>query len=134
MRPIVTTVALVASVLAAQAQDCDNATDQRSFDVCAGKQFEAADKELNKDFREIQARLAGEAEMRKLLVDAQRAWISFRDTECAFQASGVAGGSVYPMTLALCKASLTSERVKQLRSYLACEDGDLNCPVPRANE
>ena len=72
--------------------------------------------------------------MQKLLVDSQRAWIAFRDAQCAFQSSGVAGGGAYPMTLALCKAPLTCERVKQLKAYLACDEGDLNSPAPGTAE
>lgn len=133
MRLLVSILALAAMLQAsvAQAQDCFQAAkDQRSLDECAGQQFAAADKQLNDDFREIQKRLGEGADSRKKFIEAQRAWIAFRDAECAFQTSGVAEGSLYPMALAQCKTSLTTDRVKQFKAYLACEEGDLSCPVP----
>lgn len=34
------------------------------------------------------------------------------------------------MLLAGCLAELTEARAAQLDAYLACEEGDLSCPVP----
>ena len=116
----------------ASAQDCANASDQATLDQCAGKDFEEADKQLNAGFKEIEKRLADDADRKKLLVEAQRAWIAFRDAECAFQSSGVSGGSVYPMIHATCLASLTNQRLMDFKNYLACEEGDMSCPVPGA--
>ena len=131
MRPAF--AALAAILLApatASAQDCQNASDQATLNQCAGKAFNDADKQLNADFREIEKRLADDANTKKLLVAAQRAWIAFRDAECTFQTSMGAGGSMYSMLVADCKTALTNDRVKALKSYLACEEGDTSCPVP----
>lgn len=125
--------ALAAILLApatASAQDCQNATDQATMNQCAGKAFEDADKQLNADFKEIEKRLADDADTKKLLVAAQRAWIAFRDAECTFQTSMAAGGTIHPMLVANCKAALTNGRVAQLKTYLSCEEGDMSCPVP----
>ncbi len=61
---------------------------------------------------------------------AERAWIAFRDAECAFSASGGEGGSAYPMTVSMCAAHLTTARTEQLSSFLHCKEGDMSCPVP----
>ena len=89
-----------------------------------------ADAELNQTFRLVEKRLSGDAAGKARLVTAQRAWIAFRDAECAFQSSGEDGGSVAPMVIADCSATLTGTRTEQLKRYLACEEGDLSCPVP----
>jgi uncharacterized protein YecT (DUF1311 family) len=114
------------------AVDCANASDQATMNQCAGQEYKAADKELNAVYQQITARLKDNAEGKKLLVNAQRAWIGFRDAECNFSASGVAGGSVYPLIYSNCMTSVTKVRTEALKQYLKCEEGDLSCPVPGA--
>jgi len=112
--------------------DCANANDQATMNRCAGQAFKAADKELNTLYQQITGRLKDNPEGMKLLVNAQRAWIGFRDAECKFSASGVAGGSVYPLIYSGCMTSTTKARVEALKQYLECEEGDMSCPVPGA--
>jgi uncharacterized protein YecT (DUF1311 family) len=133
MRPLLLTF-IVAVPLGgtAQAQQCSDNSSQTELNQCAAEQFEAADKQLNADFRQIQKRLGKDADTKALLVEAQRAWISFRDAECTFQTSGAAQGSIFPLLYANCKTALTTDRVRQLKSYLACGEGDMSCPVPAA--
>lgn len=117
----------------AHAQDCDSATDQQSLDACASQGFEKSDAALNEIYKQISSNLANDPDKKAMLVAAQRNWIAFRDSECAFAASGVAGGSVYPMIHAMCLDSLTQARTEQLSLYTQCEEGDLSCPVPASN-
>jgi uncharacterized protein YecT (DUF1311 family) len=112
------------------AADCDNATDQATMNQCAAQQNAAADKELNALYQQITTRLKAEPERKKLLVGAQRAWVAFRDAECKFSASGVEGGSVYPLIYSSCTTDLTKARVQTFKNYLKCQEGDLSCPVP----
>ncbi|VVN30164.1 lysozyme inhibitor LprI family protein [Pseudomonas fluorescens] len=114
----------------AHAADCDNATDQATMNQCAAQQNKAADKELNALYQQITERLKGSPDSKKLLVGAQRAWIGFRDAECKFSASGVEGGSVYPLIYSNCITDLTKARVEAFKIYLKCQEGDLSCPVP----
>ncbi|MBN6776197.1 lysozyme inhibitor LprI family protein [Pseudomonas granadensis] len=118
--------------LAHAAVDCAKANDQATMNQCAGQDFKAADKELNTVYQQITARLKDNPDGKKLLISAQRAWIGFRDTECKFSASGVAGGSVYPLIYSNCMTSMTKTRVEALKLYLRCEEGDMSCPVPGA--
>ncbi|CAI8771918.1 LprI domain-containing protein [Pseudomonas sp. IT-P44] len=114
----------------AHAVDCDNATDQATMNQCAAQQNKAADKELNALYQQITARLKASPESKKQLIGAQRAWIGFRDAECKFSASGVEGGSVYPLIYSNCITDLTKARVEAFKTYLKCQEGDLSCPVP----
>lgn len=116
----------------AAAQDCANAGDQATMTQCAGMELEAADAALNAAWAELMERLAGDAEAKRALTAAQKAWIGFRDAECAFRASGGAGGSIHSMLVAQCLSELTEARTAELEAYLACEEGDLACPVPSA--
>jgi len=116
---------------AAHADECmDNAEDQAAMTQCAAQTYKASDAELNGLFHEIRQRLGGDAETRHLLRDAERAWIAFRDAECACAASAVAGGSAFPMVYDLCLDDLTNKRIEEFRQYLNCEEGDISCPVP----
>lgn len=115
---------------AAAAEDCANAADQATMSMCAAEDFKAADEKLNNQYKEIEARLADDADAKGLLVAAQRAWVAFRDAECTFQTSGSADGSIYPMLNSMCMASLTADRSAAFETYLSCEEGDMSCPVP----
>lgn len=112
------------------AADCDSATDQITMNQCATWQNKTADKELNALYQQITTRLKGNADSKKLIVNAQRAWIGFRDAECKFSASGVEGGSVYPLIYSNCITELTKARVETFKAYLKCQEGDMGCPVP----
>ena len=114
----------------AVAVDCDNASDQATMNQCAAQQNAAADKELNALYQQITSRFKGNPDNKKLLVGAQRAWVAFRDAECKFSASGVEGGSVYPLIYSNCTSELTKARVQTFKNYLKCQEGDMSCPVP----
>ncbi|MCJ8205224.1 lysozyme inhibitor LprI family protein [Pseudomonas sp. RGM2987] len=116
----------------AQADDCTNAITQGEMNQCAAQQYKAADKELNDLYKQITTRLTDDPKAKQLLVKAQRAWIGFRDAECEFSASGVEGGSVYPLIYTDCMTAQTKARVEAFKTYLKCKEGDLSCPVPEA--
>ncbi|WP_436160163.1 lysozyme inhibitor LprI family protein [Mesorhizobium sp. LjRoot246] len=128
------TLAVPLSVSVARAaDDCANAQDQTTMNECAGKSFDAADKKLNDAYKQIGERFKDDAASKKLLVDAQRAWVAFRDAECKFQGGPrEMAGTMYPMVVLGCQESLTDDRLKDFQGYLNCQDGDVNCPVPTA--
>jgi uncharacterized protein YecT (DUF1311 family) len=79
---------------------------QMEMNACAGLAYEQADKLLNQVYRKLDRTAE--------LVAAQRAWITFRDAECTYQASAYEGGSMQPMVYAGCLQSLTEDRIEQL--------------------
>ena len=114
----------------ARADDCANATDQRAMDECASEAYRKSDAELNALYKQIEQRLKSDTGTTKLLIAAQRAWVVFRDAECNFSTSRVSGGTIYPMIYTECADGLTQRRIEDLKRYLACEEGDMSCPVP----
>jgi uncharacterized protein YecT (DUF1311 family) len=135
MKPAILSVMFAVFVLqTARAQSCDDAQSEAEMQVCTDKAYKASNAELNALYRKIQKRLADDKDTGQLLVKAQRAWLSFRDAECAFSSSGAAGGSVYPTTLSMCLDDLTRKRVNDFKGYLDCEEGDTSCPVPTADD
>src|SRR5579875_1212284 len=99
---LATTATLLCLGEAAHAQACTRASNQADLDRCAGEAFQRADARLNTAYRAYSAKLSPES--RAGLKTAQRAWLAFRDADCAFRASAVEGGSAQPMVLAQCKA------------------------------
>jgi uncharacterized protein YecT (DUF1311 family) len=69
---------------------------QTELNTQAAADYRAADVALNQTYKQAMGILSPEA--KHLLRVSQRAWIPFRDGECALRASSVAGGSIYPMT------------------------------------
>jgi len=122
--------ASLAPASAARADDCANAMDQATMNECANTAYQKSDAQLNALYKQIRQRLKGDGDATKLFVAAQRAWVSFRDAECKFSTSAVSGGSIYPTVYAGCLDRLTKARVDAFKTYLACQEGDLSCPVP----
>lgn len=129
-RTLIAAAALLASG-AAWADDCSNANTQTEMNQCAAAQYQAADKKLNETWQQALKRASGQ--QLELLKKAQQAWISLRDADCAFLASGAEGGSMQPMLISQCMTDKNVEREAFLASLLQCEDGDQNCPLPPAN-
>ncbi len=118
-------LALMALALA-QEPNCSDPQYQTEMNLCAARDFERADAELNRIWpqllasaregdadinREFDDRPTGEQTLR----EAQRAWITFRDQHCAFEGYESRGGSMETMLYEGCRARLTLERIRQLQ-------------------
>jgi uncharacterized protein YecT (DUF1311 family) len=123
----------LALALLAAAQDpsrefhCDDPQNQQEMNTCARIEFERADGELNALWRDV---IAGAREAdreldrgfddrpgsEEVLRQAQRAWITYRDAHCTWQGYEEArGGTMEPLVYNSCRASVTRERIAQLR-------------------
>lgn len=111
----------------AQAVDCDNALSQLAMTQCAAQAFAKADGVLNAEYRKtiaamrkadagVDSRLPSDTRpgYAAALVEAQRAWIAFRDAHCRLVGYQMRGGSGEPMLVWQCKETLTRARIKQL--------------------
>jgi uncharacterized protein YecT (DUF1311 family) len=89
---------------------------QVAMNRSAATTYARADAAMTREWRLTQAYMRGAgAGSAMLLLDSQRAWLKFRDAQCAIEGAEVAGGSMQPMTIAGCKTRLTTERTAQLR-------------------
>ncbi|MDX8531433.1 lysozyme inhibitor LprI family protein [Mesorhizobium sp. VK25A] len=113
----------------AAAVDCAAAKTQADLATCTAANAASADAGLNAVYKALAGRLAP-ADLKRLR-DAQRAWIPFRDKECAFRTQPYADGSVYSTLVETCKAEVTKVRLAQLQHQLQCPEGDLSC-VPQS--
>jgi uncharacterized protein YecT (DUF1311 family) len=126
-------VSLLASswISSARADDCTKAQTQTEMNGCADAGIKSTDAELNQVYRDIIARLKGSDETKQLLIASQRAWLLFRDAECAFATNAAKDGSLYHTLVQNCRSSMTQDRIKGLNAYLNCQEGDMSCPVPK---
>ena len=107
--------------------DCTNAQTQVELNYCSHADWEEADVELNFTYKEVRAKLAerdkewtlgGPTAVERLL-DAQRAWITYRDAHCEVDSYSARGGSMQSMLYSGCLATLTRNRTKELKSLIA---------------
>jgi len=100
------------ALVSAQTVSCDEAMTTREMMVCEKAALDTADKELNRVYDVMQANLDKTGKL--LLRDAQRAWIAYRDAECARIADFARGGTMAPLLALGCKAKMTADRTTEL--------------------
>lgn len=110
--------------------NCDDPQFQQEMNWCAAQRFAKADAALNAQWtitaEEMKNRDASwetgsspEWDERpgyfQSLLEAQRAWITFRDAHCRVDGYTARGGSLEPLLVSSCKTALTEARTEQLR-------------------
>jgi uncharacterized protein YecT (DUF1311 family) len=95
---------------------CSDSGTQAEMNICAGKEYKAADASLNRVYQQLVAML--EPEEKSQLKEAQTAWIKYRDTNCEFVADQYKGGSIRPMIYGLCLADVTRNRTSELKAQI----------------
>ncbi|GEN27777.1 hypothetical protein HVA01_14230 [Halovibrio variabilis] len=84
---------LLSSSSASATDSRASANTQTELSQCTAQAYQAADNELNAVYQTLVSRLEDNLVSLEKLRVAQRAWIGFRDAECAFESSAVEGGS-----------------------------------------
>ena len=120
-------LAMLAAAQGADRTDCAHAMAQLEMNQCAFRDFERADAELNRLWRDVitgarASDRSGENGRREgddrteeaTLREAQRAWVAFRDAHCTWEGFAERGGSLEPMVYEECRTRLTRERIAQL--------------------
>ncbi|AFY83226.1 lysozyme inhibitor LprI family protein [Oscillatoria acuminata] len=103
------------SAVAQPRLNCNNPQTQGEMNACAGQRWQTSDRQLNQLYQALIPQLSNSR--RQQLVTAQRAWITFRDSECEFYSSLAEGGSMQPMLRSGCLANLTDIRNSELSQY-----------------
>lgn len=80
-------------------------------------EYKKADSLLNARYKELTSKL-GNSDSKKILVKAQRAWISYRDAHCSYTESFYEGGSIQPIIYTVCLLQLTNNRIKELEEAI----------------
>ena len=117
IRAVRTIVVTAAALLGAVAFACadpidDKACDGSTYEMvdCINAKTEAWDKRLNAAYQT--ALKDAEPQQRELLRSAQRAWIKFRDANCAY--IGAEQGTIARVDAAECLRGMTEARAREL--------------------
>ncbi len=116
---------------------CDEEAAERGvqieMNICAQREYLIADAELNAQWsitrEDMQQRDADFAQYADpswddrpgyfaTLLEAQRAWIEYRDAHCRSEGYGARGGSLEPLLVSTCKTALTNARTQELRELI----------------
>lgn len=110
--------------------ECANPETQTAMNTCAQSEYDQADVRLNNTYQAVKATVSGEKVNQ--LVEAEEAWITYRDLYCDFVQSQFAGGSMQPLVYHSCMTQLTQNRTALLDQTapsplsFAAADQDLN--------
>jgi uncharacterized protein YecT (DUF1311 family) len=107
--------------------DCGKFTTQMDLNKCAVDNLKSADKALNEAYHALMAK-QDDGTSKRRLTGAQRAWIAYRDRECAFEVGPQeGGGTIWPMENSGCLEQITATRIRELKQALSCTP--LSCPA-----
>jgi len=91
---------------------------QSEMNQSAEADFEKADAKLNVTYKKLLATL--DADGKKKLIAAERAWVAYRDAEADLEADAAArGGSMAPMIYSGTCTRLTEARIKELQEVIS---------------
>lgn len=104
--------------------DCNNAMTQADMNICSYRDFQSADRTLNKAWGEAAAAAkvadkSGLSGAFDRLLDSQRKWLAYRDAQClAENGPREQSGTIWPVLQNGCLSQLTQARTAQLHDYL----------------
>jgi uncharacterized protein YecT (DUF1311 family) len=108
-------------------EDCGRFTVQMDMNKCAGTNLEAANSALNKIYQQAMTE-QGDTSSKEQLKNVERAWIAYRDKECAFEVGPQKdGGSIWPMEMSNCLERMTAARIHELMKLRGCTAGVSVC-------
>ncbi|MFM6925322.1 MAG: lysozyme inhibitor LprI family protein, partial [Ferruginibacter sp.] len=98
------------------AQLGSHAQTQLEMHMQAAAAAKKADAAMTAVYKKLMA--AQDEKGKKLLLEAQRAWIKYKEAHCTSVANAYEGGSMQPMVYSGCIAELTKARTKELQAML----------------
>jgi uncharacterized protein YecT (DUF1311 family) len=110
----------IAKINKDQAACHNKATSNAAMKRCEGAALGAADEILNREYKKITKSLTKASsdkygmEIHQRLVEAQRAWVSFRNANCTLKATEMLFGSGEGLILLSCFTEMTKARILEL--------------------
>ena len=83
----------------------------------ASTNYKKADAKMAIIYKKVQKVTLSDID-KKLLLDAQRKWIIYKEAHCKSASASYKGGSIQPLIYYNCITEITNERIKQLNIYL----------------
>ncbi|WP_426702961.1 lysozyme inhibitor LprI family protein [Rhodanobacter sp. Col0626] len=117
-------LAMNAPVLAA---NCDSANNTVQMNACMADEVKAADLTLNHTYQRVLATLNGAdsdqqqsypASTKAALIEAERAWVKYRDADCKAVYNHWKGGTIRTSMELGCRQERAEQRTRQLEAFL----------------
>jgi uncharacterized protein YecT (DUF1311 family) len=113
-------VVVFAQKIKRETDPCKDPMTQLDMNFCSRRDYEKADAEMNKVYKQLMLELAGyKNDHRPKFQEAQALWLKYRDANCDSEASVYEGGTIRPTVYYSCLASVTRERTKGIKAFLA---------------
>jgi len=123
IRILVITVACMCPV-SAFSLDCKNAANTLDINECASIEQKNVESRLNSAYQkavsemgQLDAKIDNSYEIKKDFINAQRAWIKFRDLDCKAIYTRWSSGTVRTLKYIACMQSHAEQRIRELESY-----------------
>jgi uncharacterized protein YecT (DUF1311 family) len=98
---------------------CDQTENQAFMNACWKLESEDSNEHMNALFKTLLGKL--DARQTATLHKIQGAWVHYRDLQCNGTAAEYEGGSMQPAVFYSCRATLTSARIRDMKSSYATE-------------
>jgi uncharacterized protein YecT (DUF1311 family) len=92
--------------------ECKQDGTQQDMNICAGLDFEEAEKALNETYKIVIAKLSKTDQ--QVMRQKQRLWLRKRDRDCNEHVKQFEGGSIRPQVFLTCMKEATDRRVAEL--------------------
>jgi len=113
---------LIALAAAVAHPNCKDPQTEIDMNTCATRPFNAADARMTRQYRLLAARMkqmdAEEPGYLAALLESQRAWLKYRETQCRFEGYTTRGGTAESLNADACRKDLTDKRTADLKSLL----------------
>jgi uncharacterized protein YecT (DUF1311 family) len=108
-----------AGMAAAASTDCSNATTTGAMEQCAATEQKAVEAKLNTTYQRTLKAFDGQedAKAKQMLVEAQRAWIKFREADCKAVYQKWGDGTIRGLMYIGCMQQRAEQRIKELDDF-----------------
>lgn len=107
---------LAACAGSACALDCKNAVATPDLNECASIEQKKVESQLNQVYQRV-LKSVGEADTKKALVEAQRAWVKFREADCKAVYENYKTGTIRTVMFIGCMQGHAEKRIKDLEGF-----------------
>ena len=104
--------------------DCKNVITTPDINQCAQIEFESVEKKLNETYRRVLKSLnkpdeetVSYSKIKNGLIEAQKAWVSFRQKDCDAYFTLHASGTIRTVMYIGCMQSHAEKRIKEISEY-----------------
>ena len=123
-RRLFTLLLIVVPTLSHAKLDCKDAITTPDINQCAQTEFESVEKKLNETYRRVlkslnkpDEEIVSYSEIKRGLIEAQKAWVSFRQKDCDAYFTLHASGTIRTVMYIGCMQSHAEKRIKEISEY-----------------